>query len=207
MAIKSTATILLATDLSASAGAATEEALRLARRLGAGLLILSAIDPGAMRLPNGRFRRRVDQERELRDWLYGDRAPDDSDSLSSLLAAAAADVEELYGVRVELASSGDCPADEGIGALGLAAREAMTNSAKYSDAELVDVYSEVSDDRVSVFVRDRGVGFDPTTVTADHRGISDSIVGRMQRAGGTATVTSAPGDGTEVELSLTRSTP
>ena len=60
-------TILLATDLSASAGPATEEALRLASRLGAGLLIMSAIDPGAMRLPNGRFRRRVDQERELRE--------------------------------------------------------------------------------------------------------------------------------------------
>lgn len=72
-------------------------------------------------------------------------------------------------------------------------------------AELVDVYSEVSDERVSVFVRDRGVGFDPTSVTADRRGISDSIVGRMQRADGTATVTSAPGEGTEVELTLTRS--
>ena len=60
-------TLLLATDLSASAGPATEEAFRLARRLGAGLLVLSAIDPGAMRLPNGRYRRRVDQERELRE--------------------------------------------------------------------------------------------------------------------------------------------
>jgi len=145
------------------------------------------------------------QERELRGWLYGDRAPDDSDSLSSLLAAAAADVEELHGVRVELASSGDCPADESVAALALAAREAMTNSAKYSGADLVDVYSEVNDDRVSVFVRDRGVGFDPTAVTADRRGISDSIVGRMQRAGGTTTVTSAPGEGTEVELGMSRS--
>ena len=62
-----TPTILLATDLSASAGPATEEAFRLAQRLGDGLLIMSAIDPGAMRLPNGRFRRRVDQERQLRE--------------------------------------------------------------------------------------------------------------------------------------------
>ena len=67
MALEPTSTILLATDLSASAGPATEEALRLAQRLGAGLLIMSAIDPGAMRLPNGRFRRRVDQERERRE--------------------------------------------------------------------------------------------------------------------------------------------
>ena len=62
-----TSTILLATDLTASAGPATEEALRLARRLGTGLLVMTAIDPGAMRLPNGRYRRRVDQERELRE--------------------------------------------------------------------------------------------------------------------------------------------
>lgn len=67
VASERTFTILLATDLSASAGPATEEALRLAQRLRAGLLIMSAIDPGAMRLPNGRFRRRVDQERALRE--------------------------------------------------------------------------------------------------------------------------------------------
>ena len=67
MALERTSTILLATDLSASAGPATEEALRLAQQLGAGLLIMSAIDPGAMRLPNGRYRRRVDQERQLRE--------------------------------------------------------------------------------------------------------------------------------------------
>src|SRR5437764_1049121 len=46
------------------------------------------------------------QERELRSWLYGDRDLAE-ESLSTLLTAAAADVEELHGVRVELASSGD----------------------------------------------------------------------------------------------------
>jgi len=144
------------------------------------------------------------QERELRSWLYGDRTTGGAESLLILLSSAAADVEELYGVRVELASSGDCPADEGVSALALAAREAMTNSAKYSRSDVVDVYAEANDDHVSVFVRDRGVGFEPASVPSDRRGISDSILGRMQRAGGTATVTSAPGDGTEVELTLSR---
>ena len=101
------------------------------------------------------------QERELRSWLYGDRTAGDAGSLVSLLSAAAADVEELHGVRVELASSGDCPADEGVSALALAAREAMTNSARHSGSDVVDVYAEVGDERISVFVRDRGVGFDP----------------------------------------------
>ena len=60
-------TILLATDLTASAGPATEEAFRLAKGLGAHLLVMSAIDLGTMRLPNGRYRRRIDQEREIRE--------------------------------------------------------------------------------------------------------------------------------------------
>ena len=144
------------------------------------------------------------QERELRGWLYGDRTAGGTGSLVSLLSAAAADVEELHGVRVELASSGDCPANDEVSALALAAREAMTNSARHSGSDVVDVYAEVGDERVSVFVRDRGVGFDPGTVSGDRRGISDSIQGRMLRAGGTATVSSTPGAGTEVELTLTR---
>ena len=51
------------------------------------------------------------QERELRGWLYGDQPlGDDGSSLVAALSAAAADVEELHGVRIELASAGDCPA-------------------------------------------------------------------------------------------------
>ncbi len=147
------------------------------------------------------------QERELRSWLYGDRTSGDT-TLLARLATAAADVEELHGVRVELASSGDeGPADERVEALVLAAGEAMRNSAKHSGAEEIDVYTEASEERVSVFVRDRGVGFDPAAVSDDRRGISDSIVARMARVGGTASVSSAPGEGAEVELMLPRGKP
>jgi signal transduction histidine kinase len=68
----------------------------------------------------------------------------------------------------------------------------------------VDLFAEVGEARVEVFVRDRGVGFDPSTVPADRRGVRDSIVGRMERHGGHATVRSAPGEGTEVELVVER---
>src|SRR5436190_1377314 len=146
------------------------------------------------------------QERELRSWLFGD--PDlAAGSLSSLLAAAAADVEELHGVRVELASSGDASADEAVRDLALAAREAMTNAAKHSGADEIDVYAEVTAQRASVFVRDRGSAFALSSVPEDRRGIGDSIVRRVERAGGTATVASKPGEGTEVELSVPRSAP
>ena len=88
------------------------------------------------------------QERELRGWLYGDQPlGDDTASLAAALAAAAGDVEELHGVRIELASAGDCPVDASVGALVLAAREAMTNAAKFAGVEEIDVYTEVTDDR------------------------------------------------------------
>ena len=74
------------------------------------------------------------------------------------LSAAAGDVEELHGVRVELASAGDCPVDAAVGAVVLAAREAMTNAAKFAGVDEIDVYAEVTDEEVSVFVRDRGSG-------------------------------------------------
>jgi signal transduction histidine kinase len=142
------------------------------------------------------------QERELRGWLYADQPlGDDGSSLVAALSAAAADVEELHGVRVEIASSGDATPDN---ALVLAAREAMTNAAKFAGVEEIDVYAEVGEDEIAVFVRDRGVGFDPATVPDDRQGIRESITGRLERAGGSATVTSRPGGGTEVELRLPR---
>jgi signal transduction histidine kinase len=145
------------------------------------------------------------QERELRGWLYGDQAlGDESASLVAALEAVAGDVEELHGVRIELASAGDCHVDSSAGALVLAAREAMTNAAKFAGVEEIDVYAEVTDEDIAVFVRDRGAGFDRSTVPADRRGLVDSIEGRMERVGGRAMVVTAAGEGTEVELRLVR---
>ena len=145
------------------------------------------------------------QERELRSWLYGDGTTAPGGTLGGALAAAASEVEELHGVRVELASGGDCELTDELRPLVLAAREAMVNAAKFSGAEEVDVYAEADGSRASVFVRDRGAGFDRAAVPEDRRGIAESIEGRMARAGGSATVTSSPGEGTEVELLLPRS--
>src|SRR5215218_235015 len=142
------------------------------------------------------------QERELRGWLYG--ATVDGATLTGALAAAAADVEELHGVRIELASAGDCAVDDGLRQVVLAAREAMANAAKFAGTEEVAVYAEVDGSHASVFVRDRGAGFDPASVPTDRHGIDESIRGRMARAGGSAAIVTAPGDGTEVELTLPR---
>jgi signal transduction histidine kinase len=143
------------------------------------------------------------QERELRRWLYGSGV-EGVTSLVDALGDAAADVEELHGVRIEVASAGDVPLDDTVRQLVLAAREAMTNAAKFPGVDEVNVYAEAGDDAIVVFVRDSGVGFDLEAVAGDRRGIVESIEGRMRRAGGEATVTTAPGSGTEIELTVPR---
>jgi signal transduction histidine kinase/phage shock protein PspC (stress-responsive transcriptional regulator) len=147
------------------------------------------------------------QERELRSWLYSRADELPGGGLSGALAAAAASVEDEHGIAVEVVTVGDRPLDDHIEALVRAAREAMVNAAKFADVDEIAVFAEVEDDVVTVFVRDTGTGFEPTTVPADRRGLAESIVGRMERHGGTATVRSAPGEGTEVELRLPRSLP
>jgi len=146
------------------------------------------------------------QERELRDWLAGRGAPgqDGVTTLSAALRQAAADVEERHAVTVEVVTVGDAALDEHVTAMVRAASEAAVNAAKFAGTDRVDVYAEATDDRIEVFVRDRGAGFDPNAVPEDRRGVRESIVGRMQRHGGHAVIRSALGEGTEVELVLER---
>ena len=142
------------------------------------------------------------QERELRAWLADRPVPGQTARLAAALEAAAADVEERYGVPVEVVAVGDRELDGNHEAVVAAAREAMTNAAKFGGGSTVDVYAESGAGRTQLFVRDRGPGFDPAAVPGDRRGVRDSIIGRMRRHGGRARVTNAPGGGTEVELVL-----
>jgi signal transduction histidine kinase/phage shock protein PspC (stress-responsive transcriptional regulator) len=145
------------------------------------------------------------QERELRSWLFGTGASAADASFSSALETAAAEIEDAHGVPVEVVAVGDCALDERAEAVIGAAREALTNSAKFApDAGPVSVYAEVENGRIHVFVHDRGPGFELAAVPADRRGVRDSIVARMERNGGHAEIRSAPGEGTEVELVMDR---
>ena len=81
-----------------------------------------------------------------------------------------------------------------------AAREAMLNAAKFGGDSPVDVYAESGERRLAIFVRDRGPGFDPDAIPDDRRGVRESIIGRMERHGGTAVIRTPEGGGTEVEL-------
>jgi signal transduction histidine kinase len=142
------------------------------------------------------------QERELRQWLYGEEPA--SGSLVEALTEEMLDVEADHGVDVELVSVGDTPVTADLTAIVRAAGEAMVNAAKHSGADRIDLYSEVDTDLVSVYVRDRGRGFDLATVTDDRMGVRGSIIERMRRAGGRAIIKTAPEAGTEVRLELPR---
>ncbi len=140
------------------------------------------------------------QERELREWLYGDAITDPT--LAAAMKRVSADIEDSHGASVELVVVGDAQLSDAVEAVVRAAGEAIANAAKHSGESVIDVYAEVDDGRVEVFVRDRGVGFDVEAVAADRQGVRGSILDRMSRHGGRAQVRSAPGEGTEVRLEM-----
>ncbi|MFD8975076.1 PspC domain-containing protein [Streptomyces sp. NPDC059593] len=149
------------------------------------------------------------QERELRNWLYKPegtgRDEEEPATLAEAVKKAAAEVEDKHGVPLEVVVVGDCPLDEKLTAQMQAAREAMVNAAKYGgEGGAVQVYAEVEGRTVFVSVRDRGPGFDLDAVPEDRMGVRESIIGRMQRNGGSARLRSVPDGGTEVELEMER---
>jgi signal transduction histidine kinase len=144
------------------------------------------------------------QERELRAWLYG-RAPELAGvRLRDAIDSMAGRIERQHQVRVEAVVVGDAEMDDRLRGLVNACAEAVANAARHSGSTVISVYVEVEADTVSAYVRDQGAGFDPDLVSTDRRGIADSIVGRMERRGGSASVHSRHGAGTEVVLKLPR---
>ena len=138
------------------------------------------------------------QERELRDWLFAGTDPFAHD-LAAELRTFGTELELEYAVRIEVVTAGEVTGIANA-ALSGAAREAMLNAARHAGGE-VTVFVEATPGAVDVFVRDHGPGFDATGVPDGRLGVRESIIGRMSRAGGVATVTSDT-SGTEVQLHL-----
>lgn len=145
------------------------------------------------------------QERELRAWLYGGRPLGEATTLTAAVETMTASLEVDHEVRIDAVTVGDQPIDTPATAFLGALREATTNAARHSGASHIDVYVEVDDDALVGYVRDTGSGFVPTDVAEDRHGLVDSIIGRVERAGGKATVTSVVDEGTEVEIHVPRS--
>jgi signal transduction histidine kinase/phage shock protein PspC (stress-responsive transcriptional regulator) len=140
------------------------------------------------------------QERELRSLLYGTRSA--SGQLADQLRRAAGEVEDDYAVTVEVVIVGDIELTDDLAALVNAARESLVNAAKHSQTTSVSLYAEVEPGTVHVFVKDRGVGFDPDDVAEDRQGVRGSIVARIERHGGTVEIVSQPGSGTEIRIEM-----
>lgn len=144
------------------------------------------------------------QERELRAWLYDDR-PAPGTSVAAALAAIVAEIEDTRtgpdgeAVTIETVVVGDTEPDANTDALLQATREALLNAVRHGRPP-VSLYLEAGPEEVEVFVRDRGDGFDPDAVPPDRFGVRESILGRVRRRGGRASVVCKDGGGTEVRL-------
>ena len=137
------------------------------------------------------------QERDLRRTI-NEYQSQYQDGFRARLLDARAGIEDRYRVEIEQVIRDDTEMTPVLEALVEAAREAMANAARHSGSETIDLYAEVRSDGVQVNVRDRGRGFDSSSVRPG--GLSHSIVQRMQDVGGTAEIKSAPGQGTDVFL-------
>lgn len=195
----------LATDLTAERAerVRTQERADLAAHLHDSVLQTLALIQKNAHDPATVARLSRSQERELRSWLYSEESTDDS-TVGSALRGVGAAVEDTHGISVDVVTVGDCDFTERLRPIVSATGEALVNAAKHAEVGRVDVYAEVTAAGVDVFVRDRGIGFDPDTIADDRHGVRDSITGRMERHGGTAEIRSTMGEGTEVRLHLPR---
>lgn len=145
------------------------------------------------------------QERELRQWLFGAEARMSSGatSVAGAVEVLVADVEDDYGLRVDqVVVGGDRAVGHAEDAVLGAIREALVNVSKHAGVDTADVYVEIDGRVLSAFVRDRGAGFDPETVGDDRHGLAQSIRHRVTSRGGSVTVRSTLGRGTEIGIEM-----
>lgn len=140
------------------------------------------------------------QERELREWLYQERVTSDR-SVSAGLKAIAAEVEDGHGKPIEVVTVGDARPSAQTDALLDATRQALVNAVTHGE-EPISLYCEANASLVEVFVRDHGNGFDIHAIPKDRLGIRESIIGRIERRGGTVEIVSRAGWGTEVRMHM-----
>lgn len=194
----------------------TEERAEIAAHLHDSVLQTLALIQKQAETPREVLRLARGQERQLRTWLYGPsgysrgegthQVNSEPSMLSGAVEVACGEVEDTFAIKVQQVVVGDCELDEKLTALVQATREATVNAAKHAGVAEVSVYAEVEPDRVNIFVRDRGKGFDETAVPGDRHGLADSIKGRMDRNGGSVRIRTALGEGTEVHLEMPRTT-
>ncbi|HTN23412.1 MAG TPA: ATP-binding protein [Solirubrobacteraceae bacterium] len=141
--------------------------------------------------------------RDLHRWIETADTGEPCGGLLPELEQVTAEARSLDSkVELVVGNMGLPPTSEQVAALAGAVREAVTNARKHAHASSVVVRVETGlDGRTAVTVTDDGVGIDPELVaSATGLGVKGSIVGRMKRVGGHASLEGAPGGGTLVTL-------
>jgi signal transduction histidine kinase len=175
-----------------------EERSLIARRLHDSVLqTLKLIGDNSDDSAEVRYLARV-QERDLRRTINEYQSPH-QDSFRARMLDVRADVEDRFRVEIEHVVRDDAEMDDALRTVVAATEEALNNAARHSGVRQIDLFSEIRSGVAQVNVRDRGVGFDPAS-TAHRGGLADSIVSRVEAAGGSAEVRSGPGRGTEIVI-------
>jgi signal transduction histidine kinase len=151
----------------------------------------------------------ADQETLLRSLVSGDSVePDAETGLMDVRGL----IEPLAGARVTVSSPATPvllppPAARALGGAAAAAVDNVRRHAGDSAHGWVLVEDDGAGVRVSI--RDDGCGFGPgrlsVAAAAGRLGVSQSINGRLRDVGGSASVSSRPGEGTEVDLRVPHS--
>jgi signal transduction histidine kinase len=188
--------------------AATAERERLARDIHDGVLqVLALVRRRGGELPRDELAHLAgEQEVALRRLITStpEPRPDGTVDLSSRLAGALPARASL-AVPAEPVLLPAADADELVAVL----REAATNAATHAGADAgLWVLVEDDDAGVTVSVRDDGVGIATgrldEAAAEGHLGVASSMRGRVAALGGTITLHTAPGEGTEWEIAIPR---
>ncbi|KAB7789260.1 ATP-binding protein [Bifidobacterium cebidarum] len=177
-----------------------EERADMAAHLHDGVLQTLALIQLHAKEPESVFTLARAQERELREWLYQERVTSDR-SVSAGLKEIAAEVEDGHGKPIEVVTVGDARPSAQTDALLDATRQALVNAVTHG-GEPISLYCEANATLVEVFVRDHGNGFDINAIPKDRLGIRESIIGRVERRGGTVEIVSRARWGTEVRMHM-----
>jgi signal transduction histidine kinase len=102
-------------------------------------------------------------------------------------------------INIQLKSSGErkLPADVQV-SLYRIAQEALNNVVKYAKATQAVITLHL-DDTVRMTIADNGIGFDTSTVTADHLGLK-IMCERAEAIGAELSISSSPGEGTQITV-------
>ena len=199
-----------------------EERQRLARELhdsleqemtGVGLQLETALariisEPAAAKQSVERARRLLHRaQRETREAIWDLRSSaTDPSVLPGLLQEVLGPLAEAVGATLEVSYSANVP--DGLPGsllhhLVRIAHEAVANSTKHGHPKKIFVSLDFVDDQIQLLVRDDGCGFQQATAPGARQG-HFGLTGMNERAvktDGNLTITSAPGQGTEVLFS------